>query len=194
MLPQLVDTGLIFKRKIALNTAIEKNRSGKWILCLWSRFIRARDLYRCVCCSATENIQAHHIVRKSLYPWAAFETGNGVTLCYECHHRVHAEFNGRPDLSLPLGAEQGDDQDEWAFLFGLLMDDANTRELDENEFYFLSDHTLEFFVRCQGYKRLHAMVKAGQITRIRFAHEIWRNMPEAWYTNCVSEIIRLNLA
>ena len=58
---------------------------------------------------------------------AAFETGNGITLCRECHGRVHAEFNGRPDLNLPLGAEQGDDQGEWAFLFGLLRNDAIRR-------------------------------------------------------------------
>jgi len=33
----------------------------------------------------------------------------------------------------------------------------------------------------------------GEISRIRFAHEIWRGMSEVWYTNFVSEVIRLNL-
>lgn len=173
--------------------AIEKGRTRKWILRLWSQFIRARDLYRCVCCNSSERIQAHHVIRKTLYPLGAFETGNGVTLCHECHCRVHAEFNGRPDLSLPLGAEQGDDQDEWAFLFGLLRDDAVQRGLDEDEFYHLGDHILEFSMRCQGYEELYEIAMRGEVSRIRFAHEIWRLMPQAWYTNFVSELVRLNL-
>lgn len=183
----------IRKRKIALMGAIEKGRTHKWILRLWSQFIRARDLYRCVCCDSSERIQAHHVIRKTLYPLGAFETGNGVTLCHECHCRVHAEFNGRPDLSLPLGAEQGDDQDEWAFLFGLLRDDAVRRGLDEDEFYHLGDHVLEFSMRYQGYEDLYEMAMRGEMSRIRFAHEIWRPMPQAWYTNLVSELVRLNL-
>jgi hypothetical protein len=174
-------------------TAIEKDRSGKWILRLWSRFIKARDSYRCPCCESIKRIQAHHVIRKTLYPWGAFETGNGITLCHECHWRLHAEFNDRPDLSLPLGAELGDDQDEWAFLFGLLRDDAVRRSLDEDEFYHLGDHILKFFVRFQGYEELHEIVVRGEMSRIRFAHEIWRAMPQAWYTNVVSELITLNL-
>ncbi len=132
----------IRQKKIALQRAIDRERSVKWILCLWSRFIKARDLGRCVCCLSTQGIQAHHIIRKSLYPWSAFDTGNGITLCSECHQRVHADFNGRPNLAGPLNAEGGDDQDEWAFLFGLLRDDATSRSLNEDDFYFLNDHIL----------------------------------------------------
>jgi len=176
------------KRKRALSSAIEKERSRKWILRLWSRFIKARDLYRCVCCASTEKIQAHHVIRRTVYPEAAFETGNGVTLCYECHGRVHAEVNGRADPSLPLGAEQGDNQDEWAFLFGMLQDDALQRGLDEDEFYYLGDHVLEFSVRYQGYEEFHEMVMRGEMSRIRFAHGIWRPMPEAWYTELASDL------
>lgn len=182
----------IQKRKLALVAAMEKGRSHKWVLRLWSQFIRARDLYRCVCCHSSDRIQAHHVIRKTLYPQGAFDTGNGVTLCYECHRRVHAEFNGKPDLSLPLGAEQGDDQDEWTFLFGLLREDAARRGLAEDEFYHLGDHILEFSVRCQGYEEVYEMTMRGEMSRIRFAHEIWRLMPEAWYTNFVSELVRLN--
>lgn len=180
-------------RKHALVTAIERGRSGKWLLRLWSRFIKSRDAFRCLCCDSRERIQAHHIVRRTLYPWGALELGNGVTLCPECHKRVHAEFNGRPDLSLPLGAEQGDDQDEWAFLFGLLFEDAVRRGLPENEFYYLGDHMLEFSVACQGYDDLRRSVRRGDMSRIRFAHEIWRAMPETFHTNFVSELVRLNL-
>ncbi|MCA8100984.1 hypothetical protein [Burkholderia contaminans] len=58
----------IRRNKQALISAIEKGRSDRWILRLWSRFIKVRDSYRCVCCNSKERIQSHHIVRKTLYP------------------------------------------------------------------------------------------------------------------------------
>ena len=179
--------------RLVLTRAIEKGRSSGWILRSWSRYVKTRDLFRCVCCDSTRRIQAHHIIRKTLYPWGAFEVGNGITLCHECHGKVHAEFNGRPDLTLPLGAEQGDDQDEWSYLFGLLHEAAIQRGLSEDEFYYLGDHMLKFFVRVQGYEALHECVLRGEMSRIRFAHEIWRPMPEAWYSRFASAIVRLNM-
>ena len=131
------DLSSIRQRKLALSTAVQKQRSAKWILRQWSRYIKERDSYRCVCCESEEGIQAHHVVRKTLYPWGAVETGNGITLCRECHRRVHEKSNGRGDLSVPLG--EADDQDEWSFLFGLLLDDAKRRDIDQDEFYFLAD-------------------------------------------------------
>jgi hypothetical protein len=188
------ELAVIWARKRALAVAIQRKRSPRWLLRLWSQFIRARDAFRCLSCETSEGIQAHHIIRKTLYPWGALELGNGVTLCPECHRRIHEKFNGRPDLSLPLGAEEGDDQDEWAFLFGLLCDDAVRRGLPERDFYHLDDHVLEFSVRCQGYQDLREAVLRGEVSRIRFAHEIWRRMPEGSYSSFVSELIRLNLS
>jgi hypothetical protein len=185
------DLSSIRQRKQALSTAVQNQRSAKWILRQWSCYIKERDSYRCVCCESEEDIQAHHVVRKTLYPWGAVETGNGITLCRECHRRVHEKANGRGDLSVPLG--EADDQDEWSFLFGLLLDDAKRRDIDQDEFYFLADHMLKFFVNVQGYENLHGMVMRGEISRIRFAHEIWRGMPEVWYTNFIAEVVRLNL-
>lgn len=181
----------IRKRKAALSVAVDNQCSAKWILRQWSRYIKERDSYRCVCCESEEGIQAHHVVRKTLYPWGAVETGNGITLCRECHRRVHEKANGRGELSVPLG--EADDQDEWSFLFGLLLDDAKRRDIDQDEFYFLPDHMLRFFVNVQGGQDLHRMVMRGKISRIRFAHEIWRGMPEAWCTNFVAEVVKLNL-
>ncbi len=57
----------------------------------------------------------------------------------------------------------------------------------------VGDHIMEFSVACQGYEELRESVVQGEISRIRFAHEIWRIMPETFYTNFVSELIRLNL-
>lgn len=180
----------IRKRKLALERALKKQRSAKWILRQWSHFIRERDLFRCVCCKSKEDLQAHHIVRRTLYPWGAAETGNGITLCQECHSRVHEKSNGCVDLSQPIG--EADDQDEWAFLFGLLLDDARRRGLNQDEFYFLEDHTLKFFVNVQGHEHLHAKVLKGEISRIQFAYEIFRVMPGTFHNNFVLESIGLN--
>jgi len=179
----------LYKLRDALRKAVERDRSRKWQLCLWSKFIRARDGGCCVNCGSTQRVQAHHIVRKVLYAQGALETGNGISLCWPCHKQIHAQFNRRPNLSLPLGAEQGDDQDEWSYLFGLLNDDALKRGLPEDEFYYLSDHMLIFFVRGQGYERLLELVADGSLSRIRFAHEIWRNMPESFYSKFMSELV-----
>jgi len=182
---------VIRKRKAALQRALEKGRSPKWILRLWGRFIKTRDSFQCVCCNSPDHVQAHHIIRKCLYPWSAFDTGNGITLCRECHARVHAKFNGRADLNQPLG--EGDDQDEWAFLFGLLVDDSSCRGLNQDEFYYLSDHVLRFSTRVQGYQEYFDAVMGGKMSRIKFAHEIWRPMPEVWYTGFVAQLIGVNL-
>lgn len=184
------DLSDIRRRKLALNAAVENQRSAKWILRQWGFFIKVRDANRCVSCKSENRIQAHHIVRKTLYPWGAVEAGNGITLCEECHKRVHEKSNGPADLSAPLG--EADDQDEWAFLFGLLLDDAEKRGIDQDEFYFFEDHMLKFFVNVQGYESRYQAVIRGEISRIRFAHEIWRVMPESWHTNFVSEVFRLN--
>src|SRR5688572_2190001 len=99
----------IQSRLRSLMTAIERERTLKWQLRLWSRFIKTRDGFRCLCCEETKQIQAHHIMRRTLYPLGSLALGNGITMCRTCHHRVHAQFNRKPDLSQPLGAEHGDD-------------------------------------------------------------------------------------
>jgi hypothetical protein len=180
-------------RKSALEKAIVRRRSVRWRLRLWGRVVKSRDGYRCICCGGTERVQAHHIIRKILLPDGAFDPGNGITLCNACHRRVHADFNQKPDRSLPMGAEQGDDQNEWSFLFGILMDDAISRGLPQNEFYYISDAVLDFSVSYQGYVELREAVEAGEISRLRFMHEIWRAMPERFYEDLVTGIILPNL-
>lgn len=74
-------------------------------------------------------------------------------------------------------------------MFGILLDDAVDRGLDPDEFYFIGDHMLRFFVKAQGYADLYASVESGELSRLRFAHEIWRCMPEEFYVNLASGLL-----
>lgn len=169
------------RSKAALERAINRGRSAKWQLRLWSQFVKTRDGHRCLCCDSCDNIQSHHIVRRTRFPAAALDTGNGITLCRACHALVHAEFNRKPNPALPMSAAQGDDQDEWSFLFGLLVDDANDQGLAHDDYYRVSDALLVFSVDCQGYAALSEALATGEISQVRFMHEIWRAMPEKFY-------------
>lgn len=175
-------------RKRALENAITRGRSVRWQLRLWSRLVKTRDGHRCVNCEATTEIEAHHIIRKILSPASALDVGNGITLCRSCHRCIHAESNKKPDLAKPMGAAQGDDQDEWAFLFGCLLEDANARGLAEEEFYHLGDEILVFSVSYQGYEDLLELVYTGAMSRVRFMHEIWRGARQKFYTNLAEDI------
>lgn len=180
--------------KQKLDSALSKSRSTRWCLSLWGRYIRNRDENRCVVCQSTDRIQAHHIFRRSLYPYGWYDLGNGISLCHDCHREPHANFNGRPNLALPIGAQGGDDQDIAAQLYRALLEDADHRKLDQDEFYFIHDKMLQFFVAVQGYEDLYWSVQAGEISRLQMAYQVWRVMPEVWYTNFVREAISLNLA
>ena len=181
----------IRSRKVALEGAIQRGCSLRWQLRLWSRFIKVRDQNRCLCCEQIDSLQAHHIVRKTLLSCAALDGGNGISLCRACHRKVHLEFNRKPNPALPMGASQGDDQDEWSFLFGMLMEDANRRELPHDEFYYLKDDVLDFSVSYQGYPDLLESVESGNLSRLRFMQEIWRAMPELFYKDVAEKALRL---
>lgn len=136
---------------MALHDAIQHRRSRVSCLRRWSDFIRARDAHRCVDCHETKRLSAHHICRKSFLPAAQFQTGNGITLCRDCHRDTHLGFNGRPDLSLPVDAQGGEKLDRMERLYSILVDDAVERGMMCDEYYYLSDDVLEAFRRMQGY-------------------------------------------
>ncbi|WP_157815228.1 HNH endonuclease [Pseudomonas sp. QS1027] len=91
--PELSSLGAL---RCALACAIEAQRSERWCLALWGRFIRMRDGFRCVHCESRHGIQAHHIFRRVTFPEGKYELGNGITLCRVCHKLLHSEFNRRP--------------------------------------------------------------------------------------------------
>ena len=130
-------------------TVLERDRSRQRCLRLWSEFIRIRDGRRCVMCHDTSGLSAHHIIRKSFIWMMEVEPGNGITLCRSCHREPHEAFNRRPDLTLPMDAEGGDNIDLTACFFNALVEDARKRDLLCDEYYFLSDSALRTFKRFQ---------------------------------------------
>jgi hypothetical protein len=151
-----VRTGSVRRRPNGINlgrlqAALAAGLSRERCLRRWSEFIRERDGHRCVDCHSRLRLSAHHICRKSLIAATQFETGNGITLCSNCHREMHEGFNGRPDLAQPVDAQGGEKLQKMERLYSILTDDAVERGLTHEEFYFLSDNTLASFKKMQGY-------------------------------------------
>jgi hypothetical protein len=168
---------------LTLRSAIEANRAEPTCRRHWSRFIRLRDGNLCVICGDPGRA-AHHVLRKSVFRPARFETGNGVTLCGDCHAEAHDGFNGRADLSLPLDYEGGEKLEGAAELFRFLAKAFRCRYPEHPEFYFLSDRTLTSFKRAQGFDPLKPL--AG--SPIEQAWYIWDCAPPPM----VEALIRAN--
>ncbi|HEX8451755.1 MAG TPA: hypothetical protein VF647_06650 [Longimicrobium sp.] len=106
-------------------------------------------------------------------PEAEFQTGNGATLCFSCHKEYHEDFNGKPDLRLLMDAQGGEKIERLAVLYSMLYDDACTRNLLRDDYYFLSDSVLSKFKMFQGFEPYLAF--AGY--RIEQARSIWNQSP-----------------
>lgn len=55
----------------------------------WGKEIKKRDNLMCQICYTSNNLHAHHIKPKSLFPDLAYDIDNGITLCDNCHYEVH---------------------------------------------------------------------------------------------------------
>lgn len=135
-----------------LDQAIAAGQNRTRCLRRWSEFIRERDDHRCVDCHSTQNLSAHHICRKVFLPEAEYQTGNGITLCRDCHRQVHQGFNGRPDLQEPMDAQGGEKLRYVERLYCILDQDAVEREVLRPEFYNLSEQVLAKFKLFQGFE------------------------------------------
>ena len=82
-------------------------------------------------------------------------------------------FNGKPDLRLPMDAQGGEQIERLAVLYAMLFDDARTRGLLRDDFYFLSDSVLAKFKMFQGFDP-HLEFDGY---RIEQARSIWNQSP-----------------
>jgi hypothetical protein len=55
----------------------------------WRKSVLERDGYTCCKCGESTNLQVHHIVRFCDDPELRFDIDNGLTLCKECHKKIH---------------------------------------------------------------------------------------------------------
>lgn len=161
------------KALVRLNYAISKGRSTAYCQRLWSKFVRLRDLQRCVVCHCSHRISAHHILRKSFLSGARFEPGNGITLCLSCHREIHSTFNGRPDLQQPMDAEGGENIEKMVELLGHLAADASGRGILSDKYYFLSDRYVETCKKLQGIEKEVGFPGS----RLEQVYWIWRQTP-----------------
>lgn len=56
----------------------------------WAKNVKKRDKYSCKKCGSKKQITAHHILPWRDHPNQRFNINNGITLCRECHLKVHS--------------------------------------------------------------------------------------------------------
>ena len=86
---------------------------------------------------------------------------------------MHADFNGKPNLQLAMDAEGGDNNEAITEFFGLLLQDAYSRELLCDRYYFLSDAVLQKSRMFQGFSPFVEVPGC----RLQQAYLIWRQCP-----------------
>lgn len=67
------------------NTRLRASHQSK----TWSLQVRTRDGNKCVKCSSTHKLHAHHIKPWKTHPELRYEISNGMTLCAICHQKEH---------------------------------------------------------------------------------------------------------
>ena len=66
-----------------------------------------RDGHKCVFCSATEDLDAHHITDRSLMPNGGYVKENGITVCKPCHEECE-EYHRTGGAAWKLGKHPDD--------------------------------------------------------------------------------------
>lgn len=62
---------------------------------IWRKAVFKRDNYTCQICGARDYIQAHHKVMLSEDFSLAFDVDNGMSVCVECHEKIHGRYIGK---------------------------------------------------------------------------------------------------
>ena len=67
----------------------------------WRKSVFKRDNYTCQHCGNKTYLHAHHIIEWAVDESKRFEISNGITLCVECHSKVHGRWLGKKPKVLP---------------------------------------------------------------------------------------------
>lgn len=51
----------------------------------WAFKVKTRDKFECAICGSAEDLQAHHILEKKMFPKHMLNLDNGITLCSRHH-------------------------------------------------------------------------------------------------------------
>jgi 5-methylcytosine-specific restriction endonuclease McrA len=78
-----------YKKTYLLKLNLANKKISKRTLSAWSLRVRTTQP-KCMTCGSTEDLHAHHIAPKIEYPELALLLLNGITLCKDCHIKVHA--------------------------------------------------------------------------------------------------------
>lgn len=73
------------------NTLSESSERLSYNYQRWRKDVLKRDDYKCRICGASQNLHVHHIKPFNKFKDKRTSIDNGVTLCRECHKRVHKE-------------------------------------------------------------------------------------------------------
>jgi len=55
----------------------------------WRKAVYSRDHYTCQDCSTNKDLHAHHVKTFSEYPALRYVVENGITVCQQCHSKIH---------------------------------------------------------------------------------------------------------
>lgn len=91
--------GCLYNEKLK-REMVRRKRHGRGgaVHAQWRKQVLERDGRRCTECGETRRLQAHHVI-----PWAEtsdgdplrYDPNNGVTLCINCHYRIHGRRHKR---------------------------------------------------------------------------------------------------
>lgn len=58
----------------------------------WRKQVYQKDNYKCQKCGNKIKLNAHHIFSWKYYPNLRYEVSNGMTLCEDCHIKIHQKY------------------------------------------------------------------------------------------------------
>jgi 5-methylcytosine-specific restriction endonuclease McrA len=61
----------------------------------WRKAVFKRDNYTCQHCNEKTYLHAHHIIEWAVNESKRFDIDNGITLCVQCHSKVHGRWLGK---------------------------------------------------------------------------------------------------